>query len=1216
MPEPKKPAGFTQKPQSQSGTLGGKAEFVAEVDKPNVKVKWQKGGKDLVSGPKYIIKAEGKKHTLVINDLAKQDDSVYMAVLGTTKEKFELQVKEVEKTEPAEAPAAPAPEAPAEAQSRPELPEDDTAPDDSHQQLTGLFIEKPETTVACIGDTVTLNAKVDSTNLIKKPAIKWFKGKWLDLGSKAGKQYQFKEEYDKQTKIYTYEMKIVKIDKTAAGAYRCEVTSKDQFDSVAFDLTVEAAAAEGESSHALAAFKRTGEAGEDAGELDFSGLLKKREVKVKEEVKEEVDVWEILKSAKPCDYEKIAFEYGITDLRGMLKRLKKKKRVEKKTDSFAKRLESAYQVDKGGKVKMSVELAGHNMDVKWYKNGKEIRPSGRYIFEIIGLKRVLTIKNCMLADDAEYECVIGEDRCNADLFVKEPPVTIVVPLDDQHVYVEDRVEFDCEVSEEGAVVVWQKDGVELIREETLKYRFKKSGKKHHLILNDATKNDGGRYKIMTNGGESEADLIVEDKVLSVLQSFADLTLKAQEQAIFKCEVSDEKVTGKWLKNGLEVIPSKRVHITHNGRFHKLVIDNITPDDEADYTFIPNGYALSLSAKLNFLEIKIDYVPRQEPPKIHLDCTGSVVSHNTIVVVAGNKLRLDVDASGEPPPTITWLKADQEIKNTEGRLRIETKANISSLLLEGALREDEGKYSIVVQNPAGEDKALLFIKVVDVPDPPENVKVTGIGEDWCTVVWEHPKYDGGQPVTGYLMERKKKTSMRWMKLNFEPIAETTFTASRMIEGCFYEMRVYAVNGIGMSQPSISSKPFMPIAPTSEPTHLVVEDVTDTTTTLKWRIPERIGAGGLDGYLIEYSKEGSSEWIAANTELVERHGFTVKGLPTGEKINFRVRAVNIAGKSPPALLGKPVTIREIVQHPKIWLPRQLRHTYVKKVGQQVNIMIPFQGKPRPVVTWLKDGQPLDAKQVSTRNSEVDTILFIRSAERAHSGKYELSVQIENLVDKATINIQVVDKPGPPETLKITDVWGFNAGLEWVPPKDNGNSEIIGYTIQKADKKTMEWFTVYEHNRKPHCTISDLIMGNEYYFRVFSENICGLSDNSRKSKDTAYIQKDSKSYVPPGYKEHDFSLAPKFTQPLLDRSVIAGYTTKLSCSVRGCPKPRIVWMKNKVAIIDNPKFLMYHNQGVLTLQIRKPSTFDGGNYTCLAINDLGEDEVECKLEVRVPQ
>ena len=43
-----------------------------------------------------------------------------------------------------------------------------------------------------------------------------------------------------------------------------------------------------------------------------------------------IDVWELLKSAHPSDYEKIAFEYGITDLRGMLKRLKKMKAVEPK----------------------------------------------------------------------------------------------------------------------------------------------------------------------------------------------------------------------------------------------------------------------------------------------------------------------------------------------------------------------------------------------------------------------------------------------------------------------------------------------------------------------------------------------------------------------------------------------------------------------------------------------------------------------------------------------------------------------------------------------------------------------------------------------------------------------------------------------------------------------------------------------------------------------
>lgn len=67
--------------------------------------------------------------------------------------------------------------------------------------------------------------------------------------------------------------------------------------------------------------------------------------------------------------------------------------------------------------------------------------------------------------------------------------------------------------------------------------------------------------------------------------------------------------------------------------------------------------------------------------------------------------------------------------------------------------------------------------------------------------------------------------------------------------------------------------------------------------------------------------------------------------------------------------------------------------------------LQGKPRPVVTWFKDGVLLEDKTVGIRTSEVDTILFIRSTERAHSGKYTLSVQIENMSDSADIHIQIV-------------------------------------------------------------------------------------------------------------------------------------------------------------------------------------------------------------------
>lgn len=45
------------------------------------------------------------------------------------------------------------------------------------------------------------------------------------------------------------------------------------------------------------------------------------------------------------------------------------------------------------------------------------------------------------------------------------------------------------------------------------------------------------------------------------------------------------------------------------------------------------------------------------------------------------------------------------------MRVESRKDLSCFIIEGAEREDEGNYTILVTNPAGEDKAVLNVKVV-------------------------------------------------------------------------------------------------------------------------------------------------------------------------------------------------------------------------------------------------------------------------------------------------------------------------------------------------------------------------------------------------------------------------------------------------------------------------------------------------------------------------
>lgn len=49
--------------------------------------------------------------------------------------------------------------------------------------------------------------------------------------------------------------------------------------------------------------------------------------------------------------------------------------------AFLKRLESCYSVEKGKKIVLRCEVVNPNIQVKWLKNGQEIKPSAKYVIK-------------------------------------------------------------------------------------------------------------------------------------------------------------------------------------------------------------------------------------------------------------------------------------------------------------------------------------------------------------------------------------------------------------------------------------------------------------------------------------------------------------------------------------------------------------------------------------------------------------------------------------------------------------------------------------------------------------------------------------------------------------------------------------------------------------------------------------------------------------------
>lgn len=53
--------------------------------------------------------------------------------------------------------------------------------------------------------------------------------------------------------------------------------------------------------------------------------------------------------------------------------------------------------------------------------------------------------------------------------------------------------------------------------------------------------------------------------------------------------------------------------------------------------------------------------------------------------------------------------------------------------------------------------------------------------------------------------------------------------------------------------------------------------------------------------------------------------------------------------------------------------------------------------------------------------------------------------------------------------------------------------------------EWYTCIEHYHRTCITITELVVGNEYFFRIYSENMVGLSEGATQTKDSALIVKE---------------------------------------------------------------------------------------------------------------
>lgn len=75
---------------------------------------------------------------------------------------------------------------------------------------------------------------------------------------------------------------------------------------------------------------------------------------------------------------------------------------------------------------------------------------------------------------------------------------------------------------------------------------------------------------------------------------------------------------------------------------------------------------------------------------------------------------------------------------------------------------------------------------------------------ASLTWEPPEYDGGSPITGYIVELRDKSSIRWEPAMTTGAHELAATMTDVVENKEYYFRVRAQNQIGVGKPSAATR----------------------------------------------------------------------------------------------------------------------------------------------------------------------------------------------------------------------------------------------------------------------------------------------------------------------------------------------------------------------------------------------------------------------------
>ncbi|XP_024614723.1 myomesin-1 isoform X2 [Neophocaena asiaeorientalis asiaeorientalis] len=590
---------------------------------------------------------------------------------------------------------------------------------------------------------------------------------------------------------------------------------------------------------------------------------------------------------------------------------------------------------------------------------------------------------------------------------------------------------------------------------------------------------------------------------------------------------------QWYRNGAPVSPSKWVQTHWSGDRATLTFSHLNKEDEGLYTIhVRMGEYYEQYSAYVFVrdaDAEIEGAPASPLDVVSLDANKDyiIISWKQPAVDGGSpilgyfidKCEVGTDSWSQCNDTPVKFARFPVTGLIEGRSYIfrvravnKTGIGLPSRVSEPVAALDPAEKARLKSRPSAPWTGQIIVTEEEptegiVPGPPTDLSVIEATQSYVVLSWKPPRQRGHEGIL-YFVEKCDAGTENWQQVNMElPVKSPRFALFDLTEGKSYRFRVRCSNSAGVGEPSEATEVTMvedKLDIPKPPSNIIPSRNTDTSVVVTWE--ESKDAKELVGYYIESSIVGSGKWEPCNNNPVKGTRFTCHGLTTGQSYIFRVRAVNAAGLSEYSQDSEAIEVKAAIAAPSppydITCLESFRDSMVlgwkqpdktggaEITGYYVNYREVIDGVPG---RWRE----ANIKAVSDEAYKISNL--------KENMVYQFQVAAMNIAGlgapsavSASFKCEewTIAVPGPPHSLKYSEVRKTSLVLQWKPPIHSGRTPVTGYfmDMKEASAKEDQWRGLNEAALKnTYLRVQGLKEGVSYVFRVRAVNQAGVGKPS---------------------------------------------------------------------------------------------------------------------------